>query len=77
MRSEPPALTAAQRHQLATSLANDALSSFAAGRLARGNLAVGHYDAAIARLRVDADKLRTVDPALAALVTFPHSAAEH
>lgn len=55
---QPPALSPLQRDALRSELSRDDLSIYAVVRLARKDVEVGHFDAAISRLRVDADKLR-------------------
>lgn len=52
-----------------TELERDDLSIFTAVRLARLDVASGDMEMAVARLRVDADKIRTVSNALFVLVT--------
>lgn len=65
---ETKALTADQRQTLRNELARPELTIFTAVRLARVEVAFGHFDAAMAYLSVDGDKLRTVSPALYELI---------
>lgn len=66
--SEPRALSSARRATLRAELARTDLDGLCAVRMAREELGVGHFDAAVARLRSDAAKLRELSPALYDLV---------
>lgn len=54
---EPKALTVEQREILRGELVRDDLSIYTVARMAREDVAAGRFDAAVARLRVDADKI--------------------
>ena len=66
--SEPRALSVEQRSLLRSELAREDLSSYTVVRLARKDVEVGHFDTAMARLRIDADKLRPESPVLIELM---------
>ncbi len=67
---ELPALTTEHREMLRQELARDDLNIFSAVRLAQEACAVDNFDSAVMYLRSDADKIRTVSPALYALITY-------
>jgi len=69
---QPPALSTIQRETLRKELSREDLSIYAAVRLARKDVEIGHFDAAISRLRVDADKLRMHDSVLNELITYQY-----
>lgn len=62
-----------QRRILRNELARSDLSIFSCVALAKVELATGHYDAAIARLLVDADKIRTISRPLYDIVRHQHA----
>ena len=66
--SEPRALTLDQQSQLRSELNREDLSIYVAVRLARMDVSTGNFGAAIACLRIDSDKLRTVSPILTDLM---------
>lgn len=70
--SEPRALNRDQIDVLRRELSRDDLSNYTVVRLARQDLEVGHFDAAIARLRIDADKLRMHGSALVDLIAYQY-----
>jgi len=68
LRDPLQALSAAQCSILSIELARDDLSCFTVVRMARKDIAAGNFDAGMARLRVDLDKIRTMSPVLAEFV---------
>lgn len=54
-------------------LARDDLSIYTVVLMAREEVAVGHFDAAVARLRVDADKILMHSRALYDLITYQYN----
>lgn len=70
---EPEALSIEQRETLHRELAREDLDSYTAVRMARADVAAGHFEAAVARLRVDADKLRMLNGILYGIITYQHN----
>ena len=70
--SQPPALNAVQRETLQTELSRKDLSNYTVIRLARKDVEFGLFDAAISRLRVDADKLRIHSSVLNELILYQY-----
>ena len=64
-----PNLSPDQRETLRKELSRDDLSIYTVVRLARQDVEVGNFDAAISRLRVDADKLRAHSPIILGLIS--------
>jgi hypothetical protein len=65
---EPMALNQIQRDTLRKELERDDLSIYTAVRMARHDVEVGHFDAAISRLRFEMDKLRMHSPEICDLI---------
>lgn len=57
-------------------LGDDDLSIFTAVRLARDDIARGDIETAFSRLRIDADKIRTLSPRLYELIAL-HGGRKH
>jgi hypothetical protein len=68
--SKPKALSVEQRETLRREINRDDLNIYTAVVMARKDIEVGRYESAIARLRVDADKIRMHSAALYELIWF-------
>ncbi|PEH40455.1 hypothetical protein CRM94_17220 [Burkholderia gladioli] len=55
---------------LSNELGDDDLSIFTAVRLARDDVSQGDIETALSRLRIDADKIRTLSPRLYELIAL-------
>lgn len=70
---EPKALTVEQRETLRRELAREDLALYTVVLIAREEVAVEHFDTAVARLRVDADKIRMHSQPLYDLITYQYN----
>ena len=70
---EPKALSVEQREVLRRELAREDLAIYTVVRMAREEVAVGHFDTAVARLRVDADKILMHSQPLYDLITYQYN----
>lgn len=66
--AESHALSVEQQSLMRAELSREDLSIYGAVRLARDDVSVGNFDAAMARLRIDSDKIRMVSPLLIELM---------
>ncbi len=70
---ELKALSVEQREVLRRELAREDLAIYTVVRMAREEVAVEHFDAAVARLRVDADKILMHSRPLYDLITYQYN----
>lgn len=70
--AQPPALSPLQRDVLRQALDRAELSPSAAVGLARAEVALGHFDAAVSLLRPETDRLRAASPELAEIVMYQY-----
>lgn len=69
---EPRPLNAPQREIFRAELAREDLNCYAAVRMAREDVAVGHYDSALAGLNVEFDALRAHQTKILDLIEYQY-----